>query len=354
MIQLAGDLALKTFLERRLASLAENSYKHEVRANQKTRQHERIVPLLAAFKHRGRFHLLLPWAHGGNLGDLFQQYATQTRIMKQGQRIAEWYSEEWLVTECFGLADGLAAVHDTNDTQHARTSAQIHADIKPENILCFASDNGEHGPFTLKLADFGEAQEVDAATRNVEVQCVAHTKTYRPPEHDTEDLLTLNYDIWCLGCVYLELITWAIGGPGLLEEFENIRFDECDDSKVTAARGDVRADTFFKKTAELPGLSSFLSISIGRKVSTRFDPDGSRKAARRRHNLWFEYTGSRVKALVKSGVESHIESLRAHCAGSMLERFLTFIISRMLVVDPNRRASSVEVRSFLDDLRHNR
>ncbi|KAI2636518.1 kinase-like domain-containing protein [Hypomontagnella submonticulosa] len=349
--RLEGDLALKTFLERRLASLAEQSYKHEVQANHKTRQHERVVPLLAAFKHRGRFHLLLPWAHGGNLGQLFQKYATRESIARRGQQIANWYSEAWLLAECCGLADGLAAVHEADDTQHARTSAQIHADIKPENILCYASGNGGHGPFTLKLADFGEAQEVRAATRDVEVHRVAHTKTYRPPEHDTEDFLTLNYDVWCLGCVYLELVTWAIGGYALLERFENDRFEERDDGKVTTAKGDVRADTFFKKAAEAPGLASILSMTFGHRITTRFNTEDSRKAARRRHTWWFEYTGSRVKSLVKSGVKLHIQRLRELCVSPTLKRFIDFIDSKMLVIDPGARASSVEVRSFLDGLR---
>lgn len=274
-------------------------------ANHKTRQHERIVPLLAAFKHRGRFNLILPWAHGGNLGDLFRKFATSRRIASADQRIADWYSEEWLLTECLGLADGLAAIHEINhDTERAETSAQIHADIKPENILCFASDNKELGPFTLKLADFGEAQEVRAGTKGVKADRVAHTKTYRPPEHGLDDYLTLNYDVWCLGCVYLELVTWAIDGIKAVEDLGEVRVNERDDAKVDTAKGTVLRDTFFKNVTEHTGRNFYSGIKFGHKTTRRVNSEGSKRTARRRHNWWFEFTGSQVKTVVKTGVTS--------------------------------------------------
>jgi serine/threonine protein kinase len=203
-----------------------------------------------------------------------------------------------------GLADGLAAVHGINDDPHAHMPAQIHADIKPENILCFTSGNGERGPFTLKLADFGEAQEVRTDTRDVESRHVAHTKTYRPPEHDTDDLLTLNYDIWCLGCVYLELITWAVEGSESLDSFENVRFDERDDRNATTAKGEVLADTFFRKVAKHGVRMFFSDITFGYKTTSLNHGNGSRKAARMRHSWWFEHKASHAKAEIKSGVKS--------------------------------------------------
>ncbi|KAK9780389.1 putative Kinase-like domain-containing protein [Seiridium cardinale] len=302
---LGGALGLKTFLERRQPRISEENCKHEVLANHRTRPHTRIVPLLAAFKHRGSFHLLLPWAHGGNLGDLFRKYATSPQTARDDQQIAAWYSEDWLLGECEGLADGLAAVHEiNNDAHHVLPSAQIHADIKPENILCFASGNGESDPFTLKLADFGEAQEVRASTRDVEAHRVAHTKTYRPPEHDTDDLLTLNYDVWCLGCVYLDFVTWAIGGMKVQEDFEEIRCNERDDAKVDTAEGKIIRDTFFKKGSEHSIRQFRPGLKFGSKTAVRLDPKVSKTVTRERHSMWVEHTGSRVKTVVKDGVIS--------------------------------------------------
>ncbi|ETS87205.1 hypothetical protein PFICI_01033 [Pestalotiopsis fici W106-1] len=230
-----------------IGNQAKKAYKREVRANCRAPRHDRIVPLLAAFKHREKFHLILPWARGGNLADLFQNYATSTETKTEEQQVADWYSERWLLAQCLGLADGLAAVHRTSD--NPPTSAQIHADIKPENILCFALGEADHGPFDLKLADFGEAQEVDPETNTVPVKRVPHTKTYRPPEHDTDDILHLNYDVWCLACVFIELLTWAIAGSEAADKFELGRLAERDERKATTAGGNVFADTFFKKVS---------------------------------------------------------------------------------------------------------
>lgn len=300
-----GDLALKTFLDRRLAEMAEKSCKKELRANYRTPQHKNILPLLAVFKHRGRFHLILPWADGGNLAEFFRRNQMPICTERGGMEASKRRSEAWVLSECFGLADGLAAIHGINpDTQHTHTSSQMHADIKPENILCFASNNAKYGPFILKLADFGEAQEVRADTRDVEAHRVAHTKTYRPPEHDTDALLTLHYDVWCLGCVYLVFLSWAIAGLGSIDEFEVDRFHECDDAEVDMAKGTVLRDTFFKKVAE-PTRPRFLSsITSGHKTKMRFDPNGSKNAVRKRHIWWFEYTKNHAKSLVKDRVQS--------------------------------------------------
>ena len=58
----------------------------------------------------------------------------------------------------------------------------------------------------LKLADFGLAELVDPQ-RGVEYCKVSHIKTYRPPEFDVERYMSPKYDIWCLGCLYLEFVT---------------------------------------------------------------------------------------------------------------------------------------------------
>lgn len=288
---LHGDLALKTFEHN---SKAERKYQREVKANRRIPQHERIVPLLAAFKHQGKFHLVLPWARGGNLADLFQKYATPKTPKGDGQLVASWYSEDWLLAECSGLAAGLSTVHG------APNAAQIHADIKPENILCFAQgDESLHG-FTLKLADFGEARLIDKVNETDERKHVPHTKTYRPPEQDTADVLKLNYDVWCLGCVFLEFLTWAIAGSEAIDDFSDARSEERDESRVTTAMGLVLSDTFFRKISGRPA-SPFLSFSR-QKVTTE-DSNKKRSHFRRQYHWLLDYTRT-VKALVKEAVKN--------------------------------------------------
>ncbi|KAI0146753.1 kinase-like domain-containing protein [Pestalotiopsis sp. NC0098] len=338
---LQGDLALKIFKDSK--PRAKKSYKKEVEANRRTPEHERIVPLLAAFEHREDFHVVLPWARGGNLAVFFQKYAAPKAPSKSGQVVVDWATEDWLLAECLGLADGLAAVHG------ASTSAQIHADIKPENILCFASGGGDLGPFTLKLADFGESLEVDQDDKTIKTEFVPHTKTYRPPEHDTADILDLKYDVWCLGCVFFEFVTWAIAGAEKIDIFSDERLAEHDEKKVTTAMGEIGADTFFKKIAGRPSSRVLSPTNVKYERVTIDKKKLSRSYFRRQYRWWLNYTGT-VKALVKTEFTRHVAWLKEQGASEKLEKFLVFIETRMLVVDTKDRADSAEVHKFLGKL----
>jgi serine/threonine protein kinase len=49
---------------------------------------------------------------------------------------------------------------------------------------------------------------------------VANTPTYRPPECEIEgSIVSRAFDIWSLGCVFLEFITWYLGGWSYLQTF---------------------------------------------------------------------------------------------------------------------------------------
>ncbi|KAF7534843.1 hypothetical protein G7054_g5882 [Neopestalotiopsis clavispora] len=367
---LEGNLALKVIFDDRYENEAQEAYLREVQANGIAPQHSRIVPLLAAFKYRGKFHLVLPWARGGNLADLFKKYATSISNQGEEQQVADWYTDQWLLAQCLGLADGLAAVHGKTDNPHT-SAAQIHADIKPENILCFAPGEGENGPFELKLADFGVAQVVSPETGTIQVKRVPHTKTYRPPEHDTDETLRLNYDVWCLGCVYLEFLTWAIAGYEALNVFEKARLEERDDRRADTAGPKVSADTFFKKTSARLSYSARIRIKIdhtSKTIQVVHDEDENddknkdevkkveqkkipRSVLRRWHQWSLKYSrNTRVKAVIKTEVKLHINFLRQQSKSEELSKFLTFIESRMLVIDATKRASSEDVHEFLESL----
>jgi serine/threonine protein kinase len=109
-------------------------------------------------------------------------------------------------------------------TQYGR-----HGDINPGNILWFKDSDSVPGELkgTMKLADFGQA-ELNSLKSRTSPRNVAHTLTYRPPECDRipgyEALpIRQTYDMWCLGCVFLEFVTWMLGGEALLNDFSNMR-----------------------------------------------------------------------------------------------------------------------------------
>jgi serine/threonine protein kinase len=76
---------------------------------------------------------------------------------------------------------------------------------------------------TLKITDFGQA-EVHSLQSKTNHREVPNTLTYRPPECDLpHSVIRQTYDIWCLGCVYLEFVTWLLGGHELVLKFGRSR-----------------------------------------------------------------------------------------------------------------------------------
>ena len=97
-----------------------------------------------------------------------------------------------------------------------------HGDLKPENILWFG--DSEDGEGCLKISDFGEAELNSRASKSGPRERLANSMTYRPPECDLQPkIIRQSYDIWCLGCVYMEFVTWMLGGVELWQEFAGKR-----------------------------------------------------------------------------------------------------------------------------------
>jgi serine/threonine protein kinase len=135
-------------------------------------------------------------------------------------------------------------MHQAPEAQGSGAS-QLHADIKPENILCFSTDSSGNGPYTLKIADLGLTQPAEDGS--LDARKIKHTLTYRPPEQDLgNSRASLKWDVWCLGCLFLEFITWFISKTGGLEAFQSRREEENDDSRASEYGFRVLEDKFFR------------------------------------------------------------------------------------------------------------
>lgn len=174
-----------------------------------------------------------------------------------------------MAEQCSGISDGLYRIHryETSPEVMKRRTDSIkmlsnsiskklhnqdvplirqrlfgrHGDIKPENVLFFRDSTKSNDRGILKISDFGlaefSANHSQCYKRNSQV---AQSASYRPPESDLEGALVgPSYDIWTLGCLYLEMITWQLGGAKLLEEFRNIR-------KMHDPMRLMKTDTFFE------------------------------------------------------------------------------------------------------------
>lgn len=88
--------------------------------------------------------------------------------------------------------------------RHLKKHQIIHADVKPDNILCSTNLN------TIKLCDLGSACKVVEA----EVTPYLASRFYRAPEVILGVQPTPAIDVWSMGCVLYELYTGHILFPG--------------------------------------------------------------------------------------------------------------------------------------------
>ena len=75
----------------------------------------------------------------------------------------------------------------------------------------------------LQVADFGLATFHRNDSKDERRQ--AHrVPTYEPPENQHSEITSQKYDIWSLGCLFLEFATWLVSGfHAVQEEFSTLR-----------------------------------------------------------------------------------------------------------------------------------
>lgn len=134
----------------------------------------------------------------------------------------------WFLGQLRDLADGVRHIYNmqeppqssadlTSANQELRKSAWHH-DIKPQNILCFRENDSEKGVF--RIADFGSGKVHAIRSESVNTKSPHGTVTYEPPEARLGERMTSRpYDIWSLGCVFLELLLWAVSGYESVQNF---------------------------------------------------------------------------------------------------------------------------------------
>lgn len=153
---------------------------------------------------------------------------------------------QWMARQCFGIADGLRQLHRhqtymikkvglETDTKGLQTSGNSkleqvqlfgrHGDIKLQNVLWFRDPKNKGDIGILKITDFGLAEfRTSRAQIYKRSSDLTFSLPYQPPECDMQGgRVGQSHDIWSLGCLYLELITWSLGGWELVKKFQEVR-----------------------------------------------------------------------------------------------------------------------------------
>lgn len=170
------------------------------------------------FIQSSKVYLVFPWANGGNLLDFWKQnddYNCRVQIARD--------DVPHILRQLEGLSFALQSLHDFN--RNGRASYR-HGDLKPENILLFRSEQDPDSfPGIWKMSDLGSAKLHEVATGDrFDMQATSMrpfgTTSYKPPEAWTrsDEPTSRLFDVWSMGCIILELITWLLYGMKGLEE----------------------------------------------------------------------------------------------------------------------------------------
>lgn len=220
--------------------------------------HRHLISLLATYEHHKSFYLIFPWAEA-HLRDFWED--------KNPSPTVDYETALWTAEQCRGIADGLVNIHHY-ESSHSKNgenqqlhpgSAQTrhrqdrmskgpadklfgrHGDLKPDNILWFRDPSDENDRGILKITDFGLTEFKTHSKFYKRKSEVAITPSYRAPECDLQEgVAGPSSDIWSLGCIYLELITWFLGGKELVQEFRERR------TSFDPMFYDFKTDTFFE------------------------------------------------------------------------------------------------------------
>ena len=204
--------------------------------------HAHIVTHLATWTQDGRHYIILPYAQC----DLRKYMEHNTFAQKDTL---------WLLDQLRGMTEAVRRIHNLSDKEEPTSNLAVmtpapgerttawHHDIKPENILFFKDSCSSCGIF--RLADWGSAKVNPYRTRSHNTRSPIGTLTYEPPEYTSKGTTSRPHDIWSLGCVFLELLVWAVFGWKHEQTFSDKRDGKRDANSGTDS---IMDDTFWQKS----------------------------------------------------------------------------------------------------------
>ncbi|KAF8849198.1 kinase-like protein [Acephala macrosclerotiorum] len=285
-------------------------------------KHKHLVRLLATYTTAGKHHFLF----------LYAKYNLRTYWREHNPK-PKWDGRTclWVLRQMRGLASGLNVIHNfetprllgsdvpSDGATQQRPSLKSkrlkvldqeqrygrHGDIKPENILWIDYGDDVDPKGDLQIADLGLGRFHRLETRSrVDPRTIGGSATYMPPEIDLQQNVSRAYDIWSLGCVFLEFITWLLDGAEGVEAFVGAR-------SALAYDAVVDDDTFY----------SVLSGSTGENAELR------------------------------SGVNTWVAHLRRNPRCSdMVHALLDLVLGGMLRVKPEDRIRSKPLEDELEKI----
>ncbi|KAJ4086650.1 hypothetical protein NW761_008270 [Fusarium oxysporum] len=177
-------------------------------------KHEHLIKLIATCQKGSICYFIFPWADGGDLRDFWKANDTIPR----SQELVVW-----CLRQILGIVSAINALHGKNTR---------HGDIKPQNILHFLKAHDDavmDSRGRLILADVGDSKIHREITsmRQDPTNCQQSTVTYEAPEAQSDQRegkpRGRRYDMWSLGCMFLEFTVWLVFDYSTVRSFRKSR-----------------------------------------------------------------------------------------------------------------------------------
>lgn len=181
--------------------------------------HPHIVTHLLTWEHSKEFYMLFPCAKC-HLGTFMDDQNAPQLSLEEGNVL-------WFFKQLQGIADAVRHIHNFGGeaiNPEARDGVEMdllgaaatpqqagfHHDLKPENILVFEDEDMRLGVF--KISDFGagKVNQLRANIVSMKVSQSTVTPTYASPDKKVNGRLSRPYDMWSIGCIFLELLVWLL------------------------------------------------------------------------------------------------------------------------------------------------
>ncbi|KAK0637969.1 Serine/threonine-protein kinase H1-like protein [Lasiodiplodia hormozganensis] len=232
----------------------------------------------------------------------------------------------WSLRQMIGITHGLRIIHNFKvsiplsvaememETPRGKAKMSVssgeerygrHGDLKPENILWFEDAAGA----ICQITDFGLGRFHGRDTRTKAAPyTIWSSPTYEPPECHIYLPVSRAYDLWSLGCLFLEWVSWMLNGWQAIDDFSRSRVEQ---SFIMNKDGMISDDYFWTLVV-----------------------DKNNRNAR-----------------VRNGVEQWVLMLRAHPKCSQLiHEILNLIMQDLLCIVPSRRCNAATLHNNLVSL----
>lgn len=230
------------------------------------RVHPHLVTLLATFTQDGYYHMIFPWAEC----DLDTYWENNPRPHPGDLGLIRWLSRQ-----CLGIMEAVDVIHNPTHLTWENKFGR-HGDIKAENILWFKSQpNDPDDRGILVISDLGLTAINSDKSRSMQPNTgLKMTPSYRPPECDIKGgKISRSYDIWTLGCLYLELVCWLLRGQAGKAQFDEARTTPF----IFGTRTNIYFDIRERKTTA-PGTFIFKVKDVVSRVRCQSSPTPSGEA----------------------------------------------------------------------------